>query len=597
LLAVRPRRLYAIAKHSVLESTRRMWAPYVVIVMFGVILAFAHWFLPISQQRPAEMGRLYVGTLTLLCMLLLTVMVTVLAPLSLPQDIQMQTIYTIVSKPVRRLELIWGRMLGYMTIVTVLVLIFGGISLIYLYRNVGGKVREMQQQAANVQNQDPEGARYLLDQAEQLKARMSARVPVKGSLTFIDSKNNPQIKGIDVGQELEFRSHVEGATPATAIWDYGVVPDPLDRKLLLDRRIPVESLLKPGSIEAIENDAMILEYKKDEMDRRKAEPKASAADVAQLTSESTRLAAQINKLRADSQKLQAEAADFEAKAVAAEAANKPDEANAARVEVANRHSAPIPMEMTFTIYRTTKGRVGEPVFAELEVINPRTAGKQPPFRNVFPIREYYTNKQYLPSSYLVGSLGSLQCKVRCVSPTQYLGMAESDFYILAESGNFGQNFMRGLFGIWLQAMVLTAIGVFAGTFLSWPVALLMTIAFFVAGHAAFSILRDFFMQTVLGGGPFESLIRLVSHDNQVTELAATPAVIVCKTLDSLVMPVMARMVYLIPNLASLDVSNTVAEGYAVGWPLMVQNTLVALAYAIPFSIGGFFILKNREVAA
>ncbi len=57
-------------------------------------------------------------------MLLLTVMVTVLAPLSLPQDIQAQTIYTVVSKPVRRLELIWGRMIGYMTIVTALVLLF-----------------------------------------------------------------------------------------------------------------------------------------------------------------------------------------------------------------------------------------------------------------------------------------------------------------------------------------------------------------------------------------------------------------------------------------------------------------------------------------
>jgi hypothetical protein len=340
---------------------------------------------------------------------------------------------------------------------------------------------------------------------------------------------------------------------------------------------------------------MVLEYGAAAMDRRKAEPGVPAAEVAQLTSESGRIAAQVQKLRDQSRKLQAESADFEAKAAAAEKANKPDEALAARTQAAARHSLPIPLEMTFTIYRTTKGRVGEPVFAELEVINPRT--NQPPFRNVFPIREYYTNRQYLPASYLVGSLGSLQCKIRCISPTQYLGMAESDFYLLAESGNFGQNFMRGLFGIWLQAMVLTAIGVFAGTFLSWPVALLMTIAFFVAGHAAFSILRDFFMQSMLGGGPFESLVRLITHDNQMSELAATPAVIVCKTLDSLVMPVMARLVYLIPNLASLDVSNTVAEGYAVGWPLMIQNTLVALAYAIPFSIGGFFILKNREVAA
>ena len=67
------------------------------------------------------MGRLYVGTLSLLCSVLLTVMVTIMTPLSLPTDIQQQTIYTVVSKPVRRLELIWGRMIGYMALVTVLV--------------------------------------------------------------------------------------------------------------------------------------------------------------------------------------------------------------------------------------------------------------------------------------------------------------------------------------------------------------------------------------------------------------------------------------------------------------------------------------------
>ena len=110
-----------------------------VIDLFLVILAFTHWFLP--APRAAELGRIFVGTLTLLCMLLLTIMVTVLTPLSLPQDIQPQTIYTVVSKPVRRLELIWGRMIGYMAIVTVLVLVFGGISLIYLCGPSAGTIR------------------------------------------------------------------------------------------------------------------------------------------------------------------------------------------------------------------------------------------------------------------------------------------------------------------------------------------------------------------------------------------------------------------------------------------------------------------------
>ena len=36
------------------------------------------------------------------------------------------------------------------------------------------------------------------------------------------------------------------------------------------------------------------------------------------------------------------------------------------------HSPPITVEMTFNVYRTTKGKIGEPVYAEIEAINPRT---------------------------------------------------------------------------------------------------------------------------------------------------------------------------------------------------------------------------------
>ena len=217
--------------------------------------------------------------------------------------------------------------------------------------------------------------------------------------------------------------------------------------------------------------------------------------------------------------------------------------------------------------------------------------------NIFPIREYYTNQQLIRPELLAGSMGELKIEVRCISPTQYLGMAESDLYLLSSNGNFGANYMKGLFGVWLQAMVLTAIGVFAGTFLSWPVALLTTIAFFFAGQLLYNFLVDFTRQAVLGGGPFESLIRLVTHDNQMSELAPTAGVVIAKTLDSLLMPVMSMLVYIVPNFQALDVSNSVADGFAVSWSTIISNTLLALAYALPFSIVGYFILKNREVAA
>jgi len=598
VLALRARRLYAIAKITVVEANRRMWAPWVVLTVFGVILAFTHWFLQPPDQRPAEVGRLYIGTLTLLCSLLITVMVSVLTPISLPQDIQNQTIYTVVSKPVRRLELVWGRMLGFMALVTFLIVVFGGISLLYLMRNVGGTIRETEQQALAIREKDPARSKQLLDQAEQLRTRMSARKPIKGLLTFLDSRGTPQLKGIDVGQELEMRSHVEGGTPATAIWNYGAnLPDPYDTRLSLDRRIPVDELLTPGSIEDLENRAMLLEYGVDAANRGQV-PARSESEKARLASEVARSSSEVQRLRAESQKLQRQAADLEAKADAAEkAGGAADEVERLRADAARLHSPPLQVEMTFTIYRTTKGRVGEPVYAEIEVTNPNPRLTLAPYRNIFPIREYYTNKQLVPASYLIGSNGSLKVEIRCTSPTQYLGMAESDLYILQKRGNFGTNFMFGLGGIWLQAMVLTAIGVFAGTFLSWPMALLTTIAFYVAGQVAFSFFRDIAYQSVLGGGPFESLIRLLTHDNQMSELSPTLAVVVAKTLDALTIPVLSRLAYVVPNFGALDVTNTVAEGFAVEPRQMIDNTLLALAYALPFSVGGYFILKNREVAA
>ena len=602
LFAVRGRRLYSLARLTIYESNRRMWAPWVVTTVFLLVLAFTHWFL--QPPRVAEMGRLYVSTLSLLCSVLLTVMVTILTPLSLPTDIEQQTIYTVVSKPVRRIELIWGRMIGYMALVTVLVAVFGGISLAYLWRTVHKTIIEATEQLAvkALKENRMSDAKLLKEQADQLRTRMQARVPVMGSLSFLDSRGTPHAMGIDVGQEQGMRqprSHIEGATPSTAIWSFGIVPNPFTPPgrpaSLLNRRIAVEEFIQPGTIEGHLDRYYEIRTQIETARRTKSEPNVPASKVAELDAAIARNQPLMERARADADAMTQRANSFRAQAAQADAAGKREEAQQLYRESAALHSPPITVEMTFNVYRTTKGKVGEPVYAEIQAFNPRT-GKE--FEgDVFPIKEYYTNRVQIPAWILAGSAGQLRIEIRCLSPTQYLGMSESDLYLLARSGNFGVNYMKGLFGVWLQAMVLTAIGVFAGTFLSWPVALLTTIAFFIAGQMAFAFLVDFSRQAILGGGPFESLIRILTHDNQMSELAPTAGVVLAKTLDSLVMPVMSMMVYLVPNFQALDVSNMVADGFMVSWQSIGVNTLLALAYALPFSFAGYLILKNREVAA
>ena len=611
IVAIRPRRLYAIAWHTVVESTRRMWAPYVVVAVFLVVLAFTSWFLQ-EPPRAAEYGRLYVITLTLLCSLLLTIMVVFLTPLSLPSDIQNQTIYTIVSKPVRRLELVWGRIIGFMALVTVLVLLFGGFSLAYLSRQVGGQITRTESEAkrAEAENRLDE-AKTLREQADQMRTRMGARIPVRGALTFLDSRAAKRLKGVDVGQEMQFRSFIEGATPAAAIWKFGQVLDPRDeyfqdvakskgmapppRSLpLLDRRIPLDRFLAAGTIEAKLDEFSNLEQEvnvmRAEQRRRSAEGKDSSA-LADAIKQKAQLAA---KLRGDLDQLKAKESEIRSKADAEEKAGRSTAAADLRDEADKLHSPDIPIEMTFTVYRTTKGQIGDAVYASLSATNPYTGERYP---TTFPVHEYYTNKEAIPAGLLAGSHGFLTIEVKCISSTQYLGMTENDLYVLAETGNFGVNFMKGLAGVWLQALILTTIGVFAGTFLSWPVALLTTFAFWLAGLAAFNFLQDLASNNIVGGGPFESFIRLIAHNNQVVDLAPTIGVVAAKTLDSLVMPVMSRLVFIVPNFSVFDFSNTISNGFAVTGDQLFDGVLLACGYAAPFSLIGFLILKNREVAA
>jgi hypothetical protein len=607
VMAVHPRRLYAIGLHSWIESFRKTRIPWAVLAIFVVILAFTHWFLvPPDAQRQAELSRLYVGTLMLLCSILLTVMVAILTPISLPNDIRFQTIYTVVTKPVRRLEVVWGRILGFMAVVTVLILLLGGGSLIYLYRNVGGRVELLKSQVAEARRTGATSkAEQLEGQLDQLQTRMSARVPVHGSLTFIDSVGQPQLKGIDVGQELEVRSHVEGATQAKAVWMFGAnLAHPIDRlfpdpnrqpRPPVEAPLPLNLLLRPGTIEYVGNEVYTLNDRKAQLEQEKQAEKLSGDALQKINRRAAEVEAQFNQKVAEYEGLRKESLGLLSRADEAEKAGKADEAKALRDQAADLSSPPVQVQMTFTVYRTTKGRPGEPVYASIKALNPFVTSAN--FSDTFSIKEYYTNKWQFPASVLVGSRGYLNLEVQCLSPTQYLGIAESDLFVVANQGSFWANYLKGMLGIWLQAMVLTAIGVWAGTFLSWPVALLTTVFFFIAGEVLFPVLSALAANAMQGGGPFESMIRLVSHENQMSDLDSTLGVVLARSFDSIVVPLMSRLIYVIPNFGALDVSNTVADGFAVSWGSIGRGFLLALAYALPFSIAGYFILKNREVAA
>src|SRR5262249_43014917 len=159
-----------------------------------------------------------------------------------------------------------------------------------------------------------------------------------------DSRGTPHAMGIDVGQEQsmkEPRSHIEGATPATAIWSFGIVPDPFqpaNRPVLLNRKVPVGDFLRSGSIEALLNRAYEIQGQINAAEREKAQPDLPANKVTQLNAGIDRNKSEYQRVNAEYEALKKQADDLDARAAQAEAGGDAAGAETLRAQSRALHS-------------------------------------------------------------------------------------------------------------------------------------------------------------------------------------------------------------------------------------------------------------------
>ena len=203
-----PRRVGAITILVFRESVRRKTLG--VLVVFAICFLFAGWFLSDPNRDPLLKVPIYVTfVLTAISWLILPA-VFLLSCWGLPDDIKARSLHTVVTKPVRRSEILVGRILGVTLVGTLVVAIMSVVGYFWLIRALP-EVRGLQ-----------------------------TRVPVFGKLTWLDREGKPTDKGVNVGDINMFRSYIEGDTGARAIWTFsGVGPGLLnkDGKLLLESKI------------------------------------------------------------------------------------------------------------------------------------------------------------------------------------------------------------------------------------------------------------------------------------------------------------------------------------------------------------------------
>ena len=545
LAGMSPRRIWALSRLAIQESLRRN--VLVVLGLFALILLFAGWFLDPTSVNP---GKLYLGFMLTSTNLLVCLVTLVLSVFSLPADIRSKAIQTVTTKPVRTGEIVLGRMIGFSLVGTLLLVLMSGVGWAFIVRSVSHQHE------------------VAADDLVENKAEDGTTVGWEGRTSF-DRGHRHRIElsadGLGRTESTQGHRHEVRAVTTGNAQTYAVGP----ALGLLEARKPLR-----GTLRFLDRSGL---------------PSTKGISVGAEWS---------YRQYIDGGSLAAAIWTF----------NGITEQEFAKG---------LPLEMIVRVFRTYKGNIEKGISGSLRVRNPNSGLQSDPF--------YFTAKEFTIDSLLIPlklnatttdggtkqidlfadivADGRVEVVLQCLEPAQYFGIAQADFYLRAGDGSFALNYAKSCLGIWFSMLLVTAIGVMFSTFLAGPVALLATMAIVLVGQFREFIARLFESQVtgdstiVPGGGPIESLYRIVTQTSITLDLDATPAVAAMKTLDTFLLAPMRLGAAIFPSLSALGTGDFVAGGFDIPLDLLAEHGMEAFGYVLAFFIAGAFCLKAREVAS
>jgi hypothetical protein len=125
------RRLWAMTRLAFQEAIRKK--VLVAFAVFALVMLFASWYLDVKTDQPAQ---LYMAVVLGWTNLLVLILALFLSTFSLPNDMKTKTIYTVVTKPVRIIELVLGRMLGFVLIGSLILAVMCVLSYFFVWRGL-----------------------------------------------------------------------------------------------------------------------------------------------------------------------------------------------------------------------------------------------------------------------------------------------------------------------------------------------------------------------------------------------------------------------------------------------------------------------------
>lgn len=186
--------------------------------------------------------------------------------------------------------------------------------------------------------------------------------------------------------------------------------------------------------------------------------------------------------------------------------------------------------------------------------------------------------------------------LKCESPSQFVGVAKRDLYLVDAEGSFGLNFFKGAAGLWCRLCLVIGLAVACSTYLSGVVSLLCTGFLCVLGLFTGFVI-SVAAGTNEGGGPAESFYRIVNRQNPTMPLDQTPSARVAAWSDQGFRWFLRRFLNVVPDMDFYDLKNYVAEGFDISSVEIGLRVLMLFGYLLPWAVLAYYLMKSREIAS
>lgn len=239
----------------------------------------------------------------------------------------------------------------------------------------------------------------------------------------------------------------------------------------------------------------------------------------------------------------------------------------------------VPFELRVGVERSGDEQEESATRLELVALN-RVTNKMSDPIYVFP-ESNRTSYVSLPLEAVEG--GKFQIYLRNLTPGNYIGVAGSSLQLIASEQNFAWNLVKSLLILWLLTILVVIIAIFCSTFLSWPIAIVLTLVLLLGHWAVVQLGED----TSPGIGNAIAT-DLGFRDPSVAKTVSRSVEALAKLLN--------LVSNVLPDISQFAAVEDIERGLTIPSQRLTAPLLVLLVFGLPMLVLSYVILRNKEVA-